>query len=320
MVYGFLAIGFLLLLVGSEAVLRGGAGLARALGVPAAFGGLLIATLAMSAPELSIAIQASARRLPDLALGNAVGSTLANVLLVFGLGALLRPMPAAPRVVYRDGGALLLAALVLAVAMLCGRLPRLLGVVLLAGWLLYLVIVYATDLRRSALPSGMEAKAPQPGRGYGGSFGAFLFAIGLVCIFFGGRFAVDFGIVLAHNLGVPVLSVALTLVALGTALPELVSVLVSAARGHTNAASSRLIASSAFNILLVLGVAAVLRPLRVDPALAHIDGPVLVAGVLALLLMMMPGWRLTRGQSVLLLLGYAAYVASVALRSGLHFH
>ncbi len=130
MVYGFIGIGFLLFLIGSESVLRGGIGLSKALGLPPAFVGLLVVSLAMAAPELSIALQATARHAPDIALGDIVGSNIANILLVFGLGALLRPMPGSPRVVFRDGGAMILASIVLVAIMLTGVVSRVAGVVL----------------------------------------------------------------------------------------------------------------------------------------------------------------------------------------------
>lgn len=146
----------------------------------------------------------------------------------------------------------------------------------------------------------------------------FLLILGVVCIFFGGRFAVDFAVVAAHNFHIPVAAVALTAVAFGTSLPELFATTGSALRGHSNSASGQLIASGVFNILLVMGVVALVHPVAVAPILAQRDGPIMVASLLLLLAMMLMGWRLTRVQGAVLLVGYAAYVASVALRSGLH--
>ena len=113
MVYVFLGIGFALLLIGSEAVLRGGTSLFRMLGLPPIFINLLIVSLAMSAPELAVVLHATVRGMPDIALGDVVGSNIANMLLVCGIGALMRPMPAPPRVVFRDGGVLIAASFAL---------------------------------------------------------------------------------------------------------------------------------------------------------------------------------------------------------------
>jgi cation:H+ antiporter len=314
MVYVFLGIGFALLLIGSEAVSRGGASLFRALGLPPIFISLLIVSLAMSAPELSVALHASLRGMPDIALGDIVGSNIANVLLVCGIGALIRPMPAPPRVVFRDAGILIAASIALVFMALGGFISTPFGVCLLAGWIGYLVLVSLTDWGR---PQQSLAGETQNGE-MSGVLGFFLLAVGVVCLFFGARLAIDFALVIARDFHLPQSAVALTLLAIGTSLPELVSTVASAARGHPNQASGRLVASSVFNILLVLGITAAVRPLSVAPMLAQFDVPVMAVCAIVLPLLMLFGWRLTRTQGLLLLLGYAGYIVSVGVRSGIH--
>jgi cation:H+ antiporter len=314
MVYVFLGIGFALLLLGSEAVLRGGTGVFRALGMPPIFINLLIVSLAMSAPELSVVLHATVRGMPDIALGDVVGSNIANMLLVCGVGALMRPMPAPPRVVFRDGGVLIAASLALVFMALEGFIPRPFGAVLLVGWVGYLVLVSLTDWGR---PSQLLSDEARNGE-MGAALGLFVLAVGVVCLFFGARLSIDFAMLIARNFHLPQLAVALTLLAIGTSLPELVSTIVSAARGHPTLASGRLIASSVFNILLVLGIAAVMRPMTAAPTLAQFDAPIMAACAVVIPLLMLFGWRLTRSQGLLLLLGYAGYIVSVGLRSGLH--
>ncbi|HTW33539.1 MAG TPA: sodium:calcium antiporter [Rhizomicrobium sp.] len=314
MVYVFLGIGFALLLIGSEAVLRGGTGVFRALGLPPVFVSLLIVSLAMSAPELSVAIQASLRGMSDIALGDVVGSNIANMLLVCGIGALMRPMPAPPRVVFRDGGVLIAASIALVFMAFDGFIPKPFGAVLLAAWIGYLVLVSLTDWGR---PPQLLSDETRNGE-VGGALGLFLLAVGVVCLFFGARLAIDFALLIARNFHLPQLAVALTLLAIGTTLPELISTFVSATRGHPNLISGRLVASSVFNILLVLGIAAAVRPISVAPMLAQFDAPLMAACAIVIPLLMLFGWRLTRGQGLLLLLGYAGYIVSVGLRSGLH--
>jgi cation:H+ antiporter len=316
MVYVFLGIGFALLLIGSEAVLRGGTGIFRALGLPPIFLSLLIVSLAMAAPELSVAMQASLNGQPDIALGDIIGSNIANVLLVCGLGALLRPMPAPPRVVFRDSGVLIAASVALVVMALGGFIAKTYGAVLLAVWVGYLVLVSITDWGRP--PQLLAGEPQQEEAGYGAALGLFLLAVGIVCLFFGARLAVDFAILIARNLHLSQSAMALTVLALGTSLPELVSTFGSARRGYPTLASGRIVASSVFNILLVLGIAAVIRPLSVAPMLAQFDAPVMAACAIVLPLLMLFGWRLTRTQGLLLFLGYLGYIVSVGLRSGLH--
>jgi len=318
MVYVFLGIGFALLLLGSEAVLRGGAGLFRAVGLPPIFISLLIVSFAMSAPELSVAIQASARGMSDIALGDIIGSNIANILLVCGMGALLRPMPAPPRVVFRDSGVLIASSVVLVCVGLGGFIARPFGVVLLAAWAGYLVLVGITDWGRPPQLLATESAGRNGEQDYGVALSLFLLVVGIICLFYGARLAIDFAMLIARDFHLPQLAVALTLVAFGTSLPEFVSTIGSAVRGHPALVSGRLVASSVFNILLVLGIAAVMQPLSVAPALAQIDAPIMAACAVALTLLMLFGWRLTRLQGFLLLAGYAAYVVSVGVRYGVH--
>jgi len=313
MVYLFLGIGFALLLIGSEAVLRGGAGIFRALGLPPIFLSLLIVSLAMSAPELSVALEASSRGASDIALGDIIGSNIANLLLVCGLGALLRPMPAPPRVVFRDSGVLIAASVALVFVALGGFIARPFGAVLLAVWVGYLVLVSVTDWGRQQLLNG-ENEAGDANA----ALGLFLLAIGIVCLYFGAHIAIDFSLLMARNDHLPQSAVALTFLALGTSLPELVSTVSSASRSNSALTSGRIVASSIFNILLVLGVAAVMRPLSAAPTLAQFDAPVMAGCAILLAVLMLFGWRLTRGQGVLLLLAYAGYIVSIGLRNGMH--
>jgi cation:H+ antiporter len=318
MVYVFLGIGFALLLIGSEAVLRGGAGLFRALGIPPIFISLLIVSFAMSAPELSVAIQATTRGMPDIALGDIIGSNIANILLVCGIGALLRPMPAPPRVVFRDSGILIVSSFVLVFVCLGGFIARPFGAFLLAGWVGYLVLVGITDWGRPPQLLAAESGGRNGRQDYGAAVSLFLFAIGMICLFYGARLAIDFAVLIARNFHLPQMAVAVTLVAFGTSLPEFVSTIGSAVRGHPALVSGRLVASSIFNILLVLGIAAAIRPLSVAPMLAQFDAPVMAGCAVVLALLMLSGWRLTRVQGFLLFLGYAGYVVSVGIRNGVH--
>jgi cation:H+ antiporter len=182
------------------------------------------------------------------------------------------------------------------------------------GWVGYLVLVSLTDWGR---PSQLLSDEARNGE-MGAALGLFVLAVGVVCLFFGARLSIDFAMLIARNFHLPQLAVALTLLAIGTSLPELVSTIVSAARGHPTLASGRLIASSVFNILLVLGIAAVMRPMTAAPTLAQFDAPIMAACAVVIPLLMLFGWRLTRSQGLLLLLGYAGYIVSVGLRSGLH--
>jgi cation:H+ antiporter len=184
---------------------------------------------------------------------------------------------------------------------------------LLAGWVGYLALVTITDLGRTAEPHASEPES-------GEALSLFLIAVGAVGLFFGARLAIDFAVLIARDFHLPQTAVALTVVAFGTSLPELVSTLSSAARGHPNAISGRIVASNVFNVLLVLGIAAVLHPMSIAPGLAQFDMPIMAACAVGVPVLMLFGWRLTRGQGILLLVGYIAYLASIGVRSGVHIH
>lgn len=320
MMYGFIGIGFLLFLLGGEALLRGSVGLSKALGVAPIYVGIIVVSLTMAAPELSVVLQATARHLPDIALGDIVGSTIVNILLVFGLGGLLRPMPGSPRVVFRDGSVMIAAAIIVVIVMLTGYVSRIAGAVLLVLWIGYLALALVTDWRRPPQLSPAEARARARDEDSGGGIGIFLFIFGIVCLFFGARFVIDAGVAIARDYHVPRLFVALLLVSLGTSLPELAITLMASMRGHTSVASGQLIASNIFGLLFVLGIAAILHPFPASSILASIDGPIMIGAAMVLVAFLLSGWRLTRGQGLMLFAGYVVYVVFALWRSGLLTH
>jgi cation:H+ antiporter len=315
MVYLFLAAGIGLLILGSEIVLRGSIGISTSLSP--LFIGLFVVAAGTSAPELFISVQAALRNAPDLVLGSVVGSNIVNVLLVLGLGAAVRPIPSPPRVVFRDGGAMVAASLALLLIAQGGTVTRLTGVLLLAGFAAYLALSFATDWRRPAplsfLQSRAQSRSGEPRTG----FGLLLLVFGFVCLYIGSRFAVAGGTAIASDYHVPQALIGLTVIALGTALPELATTLSASRHGQSSIAAGLLIGSNIYNILLVLGLTAVIHPLAVSPSIAHGDVYVMAGAALLLLPMMLGGWRITRWQGGILVTCYAGYLTWLAWRQGL---
>lgn len=310
MAYGFVGVGVLLLLLGSEALLRGGIGLARNFGVAPLIIGLLIVTASTSAPELAVVLQA-ARATPDIAIGDVVGSNLFSMLLILGFGALMRPLSSPPKVVFRDAGALLASAAALAVIAMTGTISRKFGLFLLAGFLAYLIVSFITDWRRSAHLSAHEGNSEcrigtkSPGMG-----SAYLI-FGAIAMFIGARCLIDGGLAIASLYHLPQFLVALTLITLGTSFPALVITSTAVMRQQTDYAAGHIIASSIFNILFVLGLAAFLHPIAISPVLAH--NILLMAGAALLLLpLLMLSWRLTRPRGFLLVAFYCGYIGLLA--------
>ncbi len=319
MEYAFLAGGFLLLIAGSEAAVRGGVAVARALGVSPLLVGLFVISAATSAPELAVSVRAGLYGASDIALGNVIGSNILNLLLILGLGALISPMPSPPKVVLRDGGSMLAASVVLALMALGHVITRLEGAFLIVAFGLYVVAALVTDWRRPPEHSVACARAlaRMAAGGTSGTAGFFILMFGLVCLVLGAHFAVAGAVRFAITAGVPQAVVALTVVAFCTSLPELVLTTVAAARGQTDLAIGHLVGSNTFNILAVVGLTAVLRPLPVSSTLAGVDMLVMVGASAILLPMLATNWRLSRPQGALLLLSYMGYVTFLAWRQGL---
>ncbi len=315
----FLGAGILLLLVGGEAAVRGGVGLARAFSMPPLLIGLFVISLATAAPELFVALRATATGAPDIALGGIIGTVLVNLLLVLGLGALIRPMSSPPKVVLRDGGALVFAALAVWFFAAGEAISRIDGLLLLLGFAAYVTVTYFTDWRRSPDHSVAQgcALSRMQGEPTHEVAGLFLLLLGLILLGLGAHFAVAGAVSLAHALNIKEAFVGLTIVALGVSLPKLIATLVATARGHTDLAAGCLIGASVVDLLFVLGVVATVTPLTVSPVFALIDVTVMAAASVVLLPLLAVRWRLSRPRGFMLLAAYACYVAFLAWRQGL---
>ncbi|MBI1329401.1 MAG: calcium/sodium antiporter [Alphaproteobacteria bacterium] len=316
--YLIVGAGLLLLIAGSETVLRGGVGLAGALRLSPLLIGLLVVSAGTSAPELVVSLNAAVKGAPDIAVGNVIGSNIVNILLILGLGALIRPLPAPPKVVWRDGLAMLLASGALLVIARMGFLSSQCGWVLIAGFVLYVVVAFITDWRRTTGDSVAAARASELMRSelrLGVSL--FLLIFGLAALYVGARFVVNGGIVLARDFHIPESVIGLTVIAVGTSLPELVTTIVASVRRQSGLAIGNLIGSNIFNILLVLGATATIHPIAIALDFARLDVWVMAGAALLLIPLMATGWRVTRPQGFLLVLLYVCYMAYLAWREGL---
>lgn len=318
MAYVFLAVGLVLLVAGSDLVVRGGVGLSRALGLSPLLIGLVVVSAGTSLPELVVSLQAAFREAPGLAVGNVVGSNIVNILLILGLGALIRPVPSSPKVVIRDGSVLIVASLALLLVTRGGTINAHIGWLFLAGFVAYLVLSFFTDWRRGGGASSAGARGPEISASQASlGMAALLLAFGLVALYFGARYLVDGGVAIARTYHVPEAVIGLTVIAIGTSLPELATTVFASARGQTNIAVGNLIGSNIFNILLVLGATAVVHPLPVSSLVAHFDVYVMVGAALLVVPLMASAWRVSRMQGLLLVLCYVAYMGFIAYRQGL---
>jgi cation:H+ antiporter len=319
---GILGAGMVLLALGGEAVIRGGVLVKRGFGAAPVIVGVFVLSLGTAAPTLAVAVEASMSHLPDLAVGTVIGAVLINLLLVLGLAALIRPMPSPPKVVGRDGGAMLLAAAALVLFALTGTIGRRDAVVLLLGFVLYAAVAVITDWRRSAGQSVACAAAQTRINGEQPNIVGGLFAtvIGIVCLVIGAHFLIGAALALGSFANIAPPAMAVTLVAFAVSLPLAVSTLAAAARGTAQTAVGHLLAVSIFDILGVLGVAALVHPLAVAQQFARVDVLIVLGAAVLLVPLMSANWRLTRPRGALLLFAYVAYLGYVAWQQGLLPH
>ena len=315
--YAFVGFGLVLLIIGSESVVRGGVGLSKSFGLSPLLIGLLVVSAGTSAPELVVSLQGALHGAPAIALGNIVGSNLVNILLILGLGAMMRPIPASPKIVLRDGGVLVASTAALLYLVNSGKITRIDGWALLGGFVAYVVLCFVTDWRRSPLHCTGEARMRARGDGEPTpAMSVILLIFGLVCLFFGGGYVVDGGIAVARVYHVPQAVVGLTLIAVGSSLPELATTIAASVRGETALAVGNLIGSNIFNILLVLGLTSSVHPLAVDHLVSGIDLSAMMAAAVGLPLLLASRWQLTRMQGVFLILCYVLYLGALAWREG----
>jgi cation:H+ antiporter len=315
-----MVVGLALLVAGAEALVRGASAVARRLGVSPIVIGLTVVAFGTSTPELAVNVSAALAGNTGLSFGNVVGSNIANVGLILAVAALVQPLDVHPTVVSREIPMLLLgtaAAIAMAFDRALGdggsdRLGRGDGVVLLLlfGVFLYYTILGALRQRGAAdayveeLHEDVTAKPPQALW-----FSLLLTAGGLGGVILGGKWTVDNAVLLARQAGVPDAVVGLTFVAVGTGLPELVTSVIAARRGHSDLAVGNVVGSNIYNLLFVQGATAAIRPVEV-PAGGHADLFVMAALTVALFpLSLYRHRRIGRPGGLLLLVAYVAYIA-----------
>ncbi|MEQ9639105.1 MAG: calcium/sodium antiporter [Alphaproteobacteria bacterium] len=304
MSYILVAVGLASLVLGGELLVRGAVALAARAGVSPLLIGLTLVGFGTSTPELAASVTAALDGSPGIALGNVVGSNIANILLIVGLAALLRPLVLSPAAGLRDGVVMLLAGVGCLVVVLGGTVGRADGFVLVACLAGYVALIYRQE--RRAKPDDASPGASSP-------VAIACFAGGLVLVLLGANLLVSGAIDLARAFGVSEIIVGLTLVALGTSLPELATSLVATVRRQPDVALGNVLGSNIFNVLGILGITAIITPLEVPARIATVDVWVMLAGSAALLGLLWFAARVGRGAGAAMLVAYATYVAAMAL-------
>lgn len=316
-----LAVGLALLYFGAEWLVKGAAGLARSFGVPALIVGLTVVGWGTSAPEMTVSVIAAMRGSPALALGNVIGSNVANLGLILGLTALVAPPRTDGSLIRREVPLLLLTTAALPLLLLDGRISRLEGAGLLVGaaaftgfllWGARRVRGVVVDSIDAAVLEGAAERAGAPTGDGRGSLVAYT-GVGLALLVVGGDVFVGGAVSIARAFGVDDRTVGLTVVAIGTSLPELATSLVAARRGHADIAVGNVIGSNLFNVLLVLGATAAIHPIEGRLHDVRLDLVALVGMTLFAALAVRTERVVRRWEGALLLLGYGAFLVAVVV-------
>ena len=315
MVYLMLLAGFVLLLGGAEFLVRGAVAVAAKAGLSPLLIGMTVVALGTSAPEFVVSLNAALDGSPGIALGNVVGSNIANVWLILGGTALVAPILVDTRAVIRDGLMLMGSSILFGWLCLSGSISQVAGgfmVALLLGYLLRSYLLERSNGSASAHLHEREASEFQDVEmGMGMSWLSLLG--GLIAVAYGADLLVTAGSEIARGYGVPEEVIGLTLIAFGTSLPELAASVVAAWRGHTDVVIGNVIGSNLFNILVVAGGVSTIVPLSVPQQLLDFDLWVMLAATVMVLAYLAMGVRLGRRQGVLFLGIYGAYIASQAV-------
>lgn len=301
--------GLLLLVFGGDALVRGAVGASLRLGIPALIVSLTIVAFGTSAPELVIVIQAAFDGVPQLALGNIIGSNIANILLILGLPAVVFSIAAGGADTRRDFGMMIAASVLfigLLYAMPFGPLTGVILLTVIAG------IIAWTIKRGLASKAEAEALSADVEETHDPLWKSALFILGgLIALPLGAKFLVDGAITVAERFGVSEAVIGLTIVAVGTSLPELAATMAAGFRKQADVAIGNVLGSNMFNLLVIGGVAALFGPVSIDPQFLRLDVWVMLGASLLLVPYIFLKADLSRVWGLAFCLAYGAYMFAI---------
>ena len=310
----WLVLGLALLLAGGELLVRGAVATARHLKISPLVIGVTLVGFGTSTPELVTSLEAAFRGSPGIAVGNVVGSNTANILLILGLSALIYPIACDPRALTRDATVAVIAALACLAVVVNGTIGTTTGFVFLAALAGYVAFSLVQDRRKAGPAAALHQQeadlVARVGTGLWLSIG--LAVAGIAITILGARVLVDAAMALAQTFGFSETIIALTIVAVGTSLPELVSSVIAAFRRHGDVALGNVLGSNIYNVFGILGVTAAVHPLDIPTQILRLDIWVMLAATAAMMLFAVTGRRLSRGEGAALFCGYIVYTGFLA--------
>jgi len=312
-----LVAGLCLLVLGAEWLVGGASRLAAAVGIPPLIVGLTVVAFGTSAPELAVSLQAALAGQADIALGNVVGSNILNILLILGVSALIIPLAVAVQVRRLDVPIMIGASLLALLLAWDGQVGQLDGALLVAGLLIYVGFQVWQGRREAGAATGPPA-APLTRAELGLNLLRLIAGFGLLVL--GSRWLVDGAVTIARAFGLSELVIGLTIIAVGTSLPEIATSIIAALRGQRDIAVGNVVGSNIFNLLGILGVTSLVAPggVAVAQGALAFDIPVMIAVAVACLPIFFTGSSIARWEGGLFLGYYVAYTAYVVLAAQQH--
>jgi cation:H+ antiporter len=313
-------VGLVLLLAGAEVLLRGATRLAAALGISPLVIGLTVVAFGTSSPELAVTLQSTWAGQSDIALGNVVGSNICNVLLIMGLCAMCAPLVVSLKLIRLDVPLMIGLSFLMLFMGLDGQISQFEGAILFMGIIIYTAwsIHQSRKESRKVKAEYAQEYGPEPDQSSRQMVGYFvLVVLGLFLLTIGANWLVDGATTLARALGVSELIIGLTIISVGTSLPEIAASVVASLRGERDIAVGNVIGSNIFNILSVLGLTSLLSPggVTVPPVALQFDIPVMIAVAVACLPIFLNGHKIARWEGGLLFGYYLAYTSYLILKA-----
>ena len=309
--FGLIVVGLAGLIIGGELLVRGAVSAAKSFRISPMVIGLTLVGFGTSTPELVTSLQAALSGSSGIAIGNVVGSNIGNVLLILGIAALLAPIAVEPAAFRRDGAVMALATGLCLAAILIGDVGRLTGLMFIIALGGYLAFTFISERRtsHSAASAVYEAEAEAvPGTDYPLGISIALAIGGLIVTILGARFLVSGAVSAAQAVGISETVIGLTIVAIGTSMPELVTSIIAVRKGQGDVALGNVLGSNIFNILGILGITAIVQPMAVPEEIIRLDIWVMCAATLLLILFARTGWRIGRREGSAMLLCYLGYL------------
>ncbi len=305
-------VGLVVLYFGAEWLIKGAASLALALGVRPLIVGLTVVALGTSMPEFIVNVTAAITGEDALALGNIIGSNISNIALILGATALVIPLKVGRDMLKREYPMMLAAMFIFFGLALDGSIGFVDGLLLVGGLAAFLIFLIVDARRRTAKEALEEVKSVEEVEsGTSTLHKVALILLGMIALAFGARLMVSAAVFIAESLGVSSIVIGLTVVAIGTSLPEMAASVVGALRAEPDLAVGNIIGSNLLNVLFVIGFVSLVQPLKVETSSLQIHFPIMLAFTIMLFPIMLTHYKISRFEGGLLLASFVGYLALV---------